>query len=86
VKELAKLVYTVEEVDLDSLEKHITVWKVDLNESQGSGSGWKILLVQRLMREYALLMKTLRAYFTDDEGIRGFQNIQRERCHSLPGS
>jgi hypothetical protein len=27
------------------------------------------------MREDALLMKTLRAYFTDDEGIRGFQNI-----------
>ncbi len=46
MKERAKLVYTVEEVDLDSLEKHITVWKVDLNERQGSGSGWKILLVQ----------------------------------------
>jgi hypothetical protein len=34
-QEIDGLVYTVEEVDLLRLEKHISVWKVDLEESRG---------------------------------------------------
>jgi hypothetical protein len=55
-------VYTVEEVDLLRLEKHIRVWKVDLEESRGGNRKLEVLLAQRLMRESALLMRTLRAY------------------------
>jgi hypothetical protein len=58
-------VYTVEEVDLLRLEKHITVWKVDLEESRGGNRKLEMLLAQRLMRESVLLMKTLRTYAGD---------------------
>ncbi len=59
------MVYTVEEVDLLRLEKHISVWKVDLEESRGGNRKLEVLLAQRLMRESVLLMKTLRAYASD---------------------
>jgi hypothetical protein len=55
-------VNTVEEVDLLRLEKHINVWRVDLEESCGGNRKLEVLLAQRLMRESALLMRTLRAY------------------------
>jgi hypothetical protein len=61
-QEISGLVYTVEEVDLLSLEKHISVWKVDLEESRGGNRKLEVLLAQRLMRESSLLMNTLRAY------------------------
>lgn len=32
--EVVRLMYTVEEVNLDSLEKHIFVWEVDLGKSR----------------------------------------------------
>jgi hypothetical protein len=32
VREVDELAYTVEEVNMDRLEKHIQVWKVDLYE------------------------------------------------------
>jgi hypothetical protein len=64
-REIDGLVYTVEEVDLLRLEKHITVWKVDLEESRGGNRKLEMLLAQRLMRESVLLMKTLRTYAGD---------------------
>jgi hypothetical protein len=66
-REIDGLVYTVEEVDLLRLEKHISVWKVDLEESRGGNRKLEMLLAQRLMRESVLLMKTLRAYASGDE-------------------
>jgi hypothetical protein len=64
-QEINGLVYTVEEVDLLRLEKHISVWKVDLEESRGGNRKLEVLLAQRLMRESSLLMNTLRAYAGD---------------------
>ena len=64
-QEISGLVYTVEEVDLLRLEKHISVWKVDLEESRGGNRKLEVLLAQRLMRESSLLMNTLRAYAGD---------------------
>jgi hypothetical protein len=64
-QEIDGLVYTVEEVDLLRLEKHISVWKVDLEESRGGNRKLEVLLAQRLMRESTLLMRTLRAYAGD---------------------
>jgi hypothetical protein len=64
-QEIDGLVYTVEEVDLLRLEKHISVWKVDLEESRGGNRKLEVLLAQRLMRESSLLMRTLRAYAGD---------------------
>ncbi len=64
-QEISGLVYTVEEVDLLRLEKHISVWKVDLEESRGGNRKLEVLLAQRLMRESSLLMSTLRAYAGD---------------------
>jgi hypothetical protein len=61
-QEIDGLVYTVEEVDLLRLEKHISVWKVDLEESRGGNRKLEVLLAQRLMRESSLLMRSLRAY------------------------
>ncbi len=63
MREVDGLVYTEEEVKLDRLEKHIFVWKVDLEGSVG-GSNLHLegLLAERLMRESALLMQTLRTY------------------------
>ncbi len=61
-QEIDGLVYTVEEVDLLRLEKHISVWRVDLEESRGGNRKLEVLLAQRLMRESSLLMRSLRAY------------------------
>jgi hypothetical protein len=61
-QEIDGLVYTVEEVDLLRLEKHISVWKLDLEESRGGNRKLEVLLAQRLMRESSLLMRSLRAY------------------------
>ncbi len=65
------MVYTVEEVDLLRLEKHISVWKVDLEESRGGNRKLQMLLAQRLMRESVLLMRTLRAYAGDAAPTEG---------------
>jgi hypothetical protein len=63
MREVDGLVYTEEEVKLDRLEKHIFVWKVDLEGSVGeSNLHLEGLLAERLMRESALLMQTLRTY------------------------
>jgi hypothetical protein len=63
MREIDGLVYTEEEVKLDRLEKHIFVWKVDLEEGVGeSNMHLEALLAERLMRESALLMQTLRSY------------------------
>jgi hypothetical protein len=70
-REIDGLVYTVEEVDLLRLEKHISVWKVDLEESCGGNRKLEMLLAQRLMRESALLMRTLRAYAGDSVTSEG---------------
>jgi hypothetical protein len=56
-------VYTEEEVNLERLEKHIFVWKLDLEGGVGeSNMHLEALLAKRLMRESALLMQTLRSY------------------------
>jgi hypothetical protein len=63
MREIDGLVYTEEEVKLDRLEKHIFVWKVDLEGGMGeSNMHLDALLAERLMRESALLMQTLRSY------------------------
>ncbi len=63
MREIDGLVYTEEEVKLDRLEKHIFVWKVDLEGGVGeSNMHLEALLAERLMRESALLMQTLRSY------------------------
>jgi hypothetical protein len=56
-QEIDGLVYTVEEVDLLRLEKHISVWKVDLEENRGGNRKLEVLLAQRLMRESSLLKR-----------------------------
>jgi hypothetical protein len=47
IQELDVFVYTVEEVNLDSLEKHILMWKVDLVENRINKDvkniGWIVL-------------------------------------------
>jgi hypothetical protein len=63
MREVDGLVYTEEEVKMDRLEKHIFVWKVDLEGSMGeSNLHLEALLAERLMRESALLMQTLKSY------------------------
>jgi hypothetical protein len=63
MREVDGLVYTEEEVKLDRLEKHIFVWKVDLEGGIGeSNMHLEALLAERLMRESALLMQTLRSF------------------------
>jgi hypothetical protein len=62
MREVDGLVYTEEEVNLDRLEKHIFVWKMDLEGTRGSKSKLEMMLAERLMRESALLMRTLRSY------------------------
>jgi hypothetical protein len=67
MREVDGLVYTEEEVKLDRLEKHIFVWKVDLEGSMGeSNMHLEALLAERLMRESALLMQTLKSYAIPD--------------------
>ena len=69
MREVDGLVYTEEEVKLDRLEKHIFVWKVDLEGSMGeSNLHLEALLAERLMRESALLMQTLRSYAVPEGG------------------
>jgi hypothetical protein len=63
MREIDGLVYTEEDVKLDRLEKHIFVWKVDLEGGMGeSNMHLEALLAERLMRESALLMQTLKSY------------------------
>jgi hypothetical protein len=63
MREVDGLVYTEEEVNLERLEKHIFVWKLDLEGGVGeSNLHLEALLAKRLMRESALLMQTLRSY------------------------
>ncbi len=52
VREVDGLAYTVEEVNLDRLEKQIQVWKVDLDERWGSGA--------RSKRDYVLAHSLVR--------------------------
>jgi hypothetical protein len=69
MREVDGLVYTEEEVKLDRLEKHIFVWKVDLEGSMGeSNLHLEALLAERLMRESALLMQTLKSYAVPEGG------------------
>ena len=69
MREVDGLVYTEEEVKLDRLEKHIFVWKVDLEGSMGeSNLHLEALLAERLMRESAMLMQTLRSYAVPEGG------------------
>jgi hypothetical protein len=71
MREVDGLVYTEEEVKLDRLEKHIFVWKVDLEGSVGeSNMHLEALLAERLMRESALLMQTLKSYAVPDGSTR----------------
>jgi hypothetical protein len=62
MREVDGLVFTEEEVNLDRLEKHIFVWKLDLEEGRGGSSPLEAMLADRLMRESALLMRTLLSY------------------------
>ncbi len=69
MREVDGLVYTEEEVKLDRLEKHIFVWKVDLERSMGeSNLHLEALLAERLMRESTLLMQTLKSYAVPEGG------------------
>ena len=69
MREVDGLVYTEEEVKLDRLEKHIFVWKVDLEGGMSeSNLHLEALLAERLMRESALLMQTLRSYAVPEGG------------------
>jgi hypothetical protein len=69
MREVDALVYTEEEVNLDRLEKHIFVWKMDLEGTRGSKSALESMLAERLMRESALLMRTLRTYAADEGSV-----------------
>jgi hypothetical protein len=86
-QEIDGLVYTAEGVDLLRLEKHISVWKVDLEESHGGNRKLEVLLAQRLMRESTLLMRTLRAY-AGDTGPDGRKEVvavpERRKVATLP--
>jgi hypothetical protein len=62
MREVDGLVFTEEEVNLDRLEKHVFVWKLDLEEGRGGSSPLEAMLADRLMRESALLMRTLLSY------------------------
>jgi hypothetical protein len=62
MREVDGLVFTEEEVDLDRLEKQIFVWKLDLEGGRGGKTQLESMLAERLMRESALLMRTLLSY------------------------
>ncbi len=62
MREVDGLVFTEEEVNLDRLEKHVFVWKLDLEGGRGGSSPLEAMLAERLMRESALLMRTLLSY------------------------
>ncbi len=69
MREVDGLVYTEEKVKLDRLEKHIFVWKLDLEGGMGdSNLHLEALLAERLMRESALLMQTLKSYAVPEGG------------------
>jgi hypothetical protein len=80
-------VYTEEEVNLDRLEKHIFVWKLDLEGGIGeSNLHLEALLAKRLMRESALLMQTLRSYAVPGSGdsTRGTDPVVRSELGIAP--
>jgi hypothetical protein len=56
MREVDGLVFTEEEVNLDRLEKHVFVWKLDLEGGRGRSSPLEVMLAERLMRESALLI------------------------------
>jgi hypothetical protein len=62
MREVDGLVFTEEEINLDRLEKHVFVWKLDLEGGRGGSSPLEVMLAERLMRESALLMRTLLSY------------------------
>ena len=74
-QEVDGLVYTEEELGLDRVEKHIFVWRMDLEESRGSGSQLEMLLAKRLMLEGALLVKSLRSYAMKEDGKGSEQSV-----------
>ena len=74
-QEIDGLVYTEEELGLDRVEKHIFVWKMDLEESRGGGSQLELMLAKRLMVEGALLVKSLRSYAVKEDGRGSKQSV-----------
>jgi hypothetical protein len=87
MREIDGLVYTEEEVKLDRLEKHIFVWKVDLEGGVGeSNMHLEALLAERLMRESALLMQTLRSYAVPEgsESTNGTDLVFRSEMGVAP--
>jgi hypothetical protein len=87
MREVDGLVYTEEEVNLDRLEKHIFVWKLDLEGGVGeSNLHLEALLAKRLMRESALLMQTLRSYAVPRTGdsTRGADPVIRGELGIAP--
>jgi hypothetical protein len=87
MREVDGLVYTEEEVNLDRLEKHIFVWKLDLEGGVGeSNLHLEALLAKRLMRESALLMQTLRSYAVPGSGdfTRGADPVVRSELGIAP--
>ncbi len=42
--------------------RHVFVWKLDLEGGSGGSSPLEVMLAERLMRESALLMRTLLSY------------------------
>jgi hypothetical protein len=67
MREVDGLVFTEEEVNLDRLEKHIFVWKLDMEGGRGGSSPLESMLAERLMRESALLMRTLMSYVPPED-------------------
>jgi hypothetical protein len=86
MREIDGLVYTEEEVKLDRLEKHIFVWKVDLEGGIGENNmHLEALLTERLMRESALLMQTLRSYAVPEgSGANGTDLVFRSEMGVAP--
>ena len=72
------LVYTTEEVDLQRIEKHVGLWRFDLERHHGSGAMLESLMATRLMRECTLLMRALLQY-GENESVRGdlFEPVRR---------
>jgi hypothetical protein len=87
MREVDGLVYTEEEVNLERLEKHIFVWKLDLEGGVGeSNLHLEALLAKRLMRESALLMQTLRSYAVPAlaDSTRGAEPVVRGELGIAP--
>jgi hypothetical protein len=87
MREVDGLVYTEEEVKLDRLEKHIFVWKVDLEGGMSeSNLHLEALLAERLMRESALLMQTLKSYAVPEgsDPVKGVGPVFRGEMGVVP--